>query len=160
MDTLRRPASRAFTLLEVLAVLVILGVFAAVLAPRGSDVGQDLTSAIALLKVRVRYAQMRSINNVSVHGVRSNGSSYWMFYDGDITKKLAFPGVNSNTITLPSGMSMTTFTVSFDSRGVPYADAGATSGNELTAASPAASITVGSRAAAVRIIPGTGYIPD
>ena len=78
MALVRRPRERAFTLLEVLAVLVLIGILAAVFVPRVADMGEDTTSAIELLKVRLRYAQTRSINNTSVHGVRCTGSSYWL----------------------------------------------------------------------------------
>lgn len=151
---------RAFTLIEVMTVLVILGILAAVVLPRMSDMGQDRVSTIELLKVRLRYAQMRSLNNVSVHGVRSTGSSYWLFSDGDIAQRELFPGATSTTIALPAGITMDSFTVSFDTRGVPYIDAAATAGSEMAAGSAAASITVAGTAGAVRITPGTGYVRD
>ncbi|MEW5771890.1 MAG: type II secretion system protein [Thermodesulfobacteriota bacterium] len=170
MVTPRRPVSRArvraphpcgaFTLLEVIAVLILLGVLAAVVLPRVGDMGEDLTSSIELLKTRIRYAQMRSINNVSVHGVHSTGSSYWMFSGGDTANREPFPGMDSDTVTLPSGIGTTAFTVSFDNRGAPYSDAAASAGSELTSGSAAASITVGGKAGAVRITPGTGYVRD
>jgi len=141
-------------------VLVLLVVTAAVVLPRMSDMGEDAVSVAEVLKVRLRYAQMRSLNNLSVHGVHSSGSSYWLFYNGNINNQELFPGATSTTITLPSNVSMDSFTVSFDSRGVPYTNAGATTGNELSAGSTAASITVGGKADAVRITPGTGYVRD
>lgn len=161
----RRPARatgpiRGFTLLEVMVVLVLLGIMALVARPLVTDLGEDEATTIALLKVRLRYAQMRSLNNVSVHGVRCTGGSYWLFNDGDLTSHELFPGASSDTITLPSGVSVTSFTVSFDSRGVPYTDAAATAGSELDSSSAAASITVGSQAGAVRVTPNTGYVPD
>jgi MSHA pilin protein MshC len=150
-DPARAPRRlRAFTLIEVMTVLVLLGILAAVILPRMRDMGQDRVSTIELLKVRLRYAQMRSLNNVSVHGVRSTGSSYWLFSDGDITHRELFPGATSTTITLPAGITMDSFTVSFDTRGAPYTDAAATAGSELAADS----------AAAVRVTPGTGYVRD
>lgn len=165
--TVRNPASdalssrrRGFTLLEMLVVIILLGVLALAALNRNTDLGQDLTTATELLKARIRFAQMRSVNNNSVHGVRSTGSSYWLFYGGDLNNREAFPGQSSNSITLPSGITMDTFTISFDYRGAPYTNAAATAGNELAANSAAASITVGGKTAAVRIVPGTGYIRD
>lgn len=169
MDMLRRssrgPAQapgplRAFTLIETLVVLILLAVLAAVLLPKMSNMGEDQVSVAEVLKVRLRYAQMRSINNVSVHGIRSTGSSYWLFTNGNVNNREMFPGAPSNLISLPSGVTMSAFTVSFDSRGIPYTNAAATAGNELTAASAEASITVGGKAGAVRITPNTGYIRD
>jgi hypothetical protein len=46
----------------VVAILIVLGVLAAVLVPRLADMDEDQTIAIELLKVRIRYAQARSIN--------------------------------------------------------------------------------------------------
>jgi hypothetical protein len=43
-------------------------------------------------------------------------------------QKGAFPGELSTTVTLPSDITMTAFTVSFDTRGVPYSDAEAETG--------------------------------
>jgi MSHA pilin protein MshC len=151
---------RGFTLLEITATLIIVGVLAAMLVTKFADVGEDATSATELLKARLRYTQMRSINNVSVHGIHSTGSSYWIFYNGDTGSHEQFPGESSDTVTLPSGVTMSSFTVSFDSRGIPYTDEAATAGSELTSGSAAASITVGGKAGAVRITPNTGYIPD
>ena len=149
-----------FTLLEVMVVLILFVVLAAAARAKISNMGQDLTATIEQLKVRIRYAQMRSINNVSVHGVTSDGSSYWMFTNGNINNRERFPGANAVTVTLPSGITMDSFTVSFDTRGVPYSDAAATAGSELAGGSAAASITVGGKAAAVRVTPNTGYIRD
>ncbi len=151
---------QGFTLLELLVVVILLGVLAMAALNRNTDMGQDLNSTIELLKTRIRFAQMRSVNNNSVHGVRSTGSSYWLFYDGNLNNREKFPGQGSDTVSLPSGITMDSFTVSFDYRGAPYTDAAATTGSELAANSAAASITVGGRAAAVRIVPGTGYIRD
>lgn len=154
-----RPA-RAFTLIEVMVVLAILGVLAAVLLPQVRDLDQDRVAAAELLKVRLRYAQMRSLNNESVYGVRSTGGSYWLFANGNVNNRRAFPGMNSDTVTLPAGLGMDTFTVSFDKRGAPFTNAAAAAGGELAAGDAAASITVGGKAGAVRITPGTGYVPD
>ncbi len=151
---------RAFTLIEVMAVLVLLSILSLMFLPKMSDMDEDAVSVTEVLKTRLRYAQIRSLNNMSVHGVRSTGSSYWLFYNGDLDNRELFPGATSTTITLPAGVSMDAFIVSFDSRGVPYTDAGANAGSELAAGSAAASITVGGKAGAVRITPGTGYIQD
>lgn len=168
MDMPRRSSSRgpaqtpgpvrAFTFIEVLVILILVSILTVALLPKKASMGEDAISVAEVLKTRLRYAQIRSLNNMSVHGICSTGSSYWLFYNGDTGNRERFPGANSNTITLPSNVSMDSFIVSFDSRGVPYTNAGATAGNELVTGSAAASITVGGKAGAVLITPGTGYI--
>lgn len=157
-----RPVRRrtGFTLLEVILVVILLAVLAAVLAPRMTGLDVDQASAVEALKVRLRYAQMRAMAGDSIYGVCSDGAGYWLFSGGDINNRETFPGAEANVILLESGMTMESFTVSFDERGTPYTSAAATAGSELLLASAAASISVGGEAAAVRITPQTGYIPD
>lgn len=157
-----RPVRRrtGFTLLEVVLVVILLAVLAAVLAPRLTGLDVNQASAVEALKVRLRYAQMRSMTGNSIYGVCSDGGGYWLFSGGDANSKETFPGADANVIQLESGMTMESFTVSFDERGTPFTDAAATAGSELVPASAAASISVGGQAGAVRITPQTGYIPD
>ncbi len=58
-----------FTLIEVVAVLLVLGILAAFAAVRISDTGQsDLISQVDVIKNHLRYAQNRAMNTGSPVG--------------------------------------------------------------------------------------------
>jgi prepilin-type N-terminal cleavage/methylation domain-containing protein len=145
-----------FTLIEVIFVLILVGILAAVLVMKAGGPDTDAAGEIALVKSRLRYAQTTAMNTYEVWGVRSTGSAYWLFSDGSVASKVPFPGETGDDVAAGAGV-MEAFTIAFDDLGVPYTDAGAT--DPLAAGDPEASLTVAGQAGAVTITPGTGYIP-
>ena len=115
--------NRGFTLIELISVLLIMGIVAAVVVSRVGTSNNEVIAQIEVVKSHLRYAQSRAMNSELIWGIRFNGSSYWLFKDGDITKKVTFPGEDSDTVNMSSGMSVGTEIVSFDSWGKPYTDA-------------------------------------
>ncbi|MFO8090499.1 MAG: prepilin-type N-terminal cleavage/methylation domain-containing protein [Desulfatiglandaceae bacterium] len=145
-----------FTLIEVVVVLILVGVLAAVAVSRVTDTGAAERAAADSLKAHLRQAQGLSLNSDTVWGVQASGGSYHLFYvnvdeDTNTTTVVTqrFPGEDADDIDFPSGVSAT-FTVYFDGWGRPCSDQSCDT--PITSAITA----IGSR---VTITPETGYIP-
>lgn len=124
--------NKGFTLIEAIAVLVIISIIAAVVIARGgSSAEATLKSSAEALKGHIRFAQMRALNSDAPNCAASVGmvitsTSYSMFRITDTcanTTNVVLPGAeNTSAVTLPSGMSVsatpTTFT--FDRWGSPH----------------------------------------
>ena len=116
--------NNGFTLLEVTAVIVLIGIISAVIISTYTYKNTDLVSSVEVLKTDLRYAQLRSMNSESVWGITCAAGNLWLYKDGDIDKKVLLPGEDSDTINLSEkGVSMEGFTVSFNSWGRPCTDA-------------------------------------
>jgi MSHA pilin protein MshC len=112
-----------FTLLELLAVIVVLSIISAVAVSRFYFSDSNLEAQTEAIKVYLRYARARSMNTESVWGLRCNGTDLWLYLDGDITSKILLPGEDGVDVNLAEkGISMDAFTVSFNSRGKPCTD--------------------------------------
>lgn len=118
--------SKGFTMIEIVAVLIILGIIAAVAISRGLSVN-DVTaqSEVETLKGHLRFAQSRAMNELSPvkWGIQANGSSYTLVrnLNGDNTtfdSPSHLPGESSaiHTTTLSGAGSGT---VLFDDWGNP-----------------------------------------
>jgi prepilin-type N-terminal cleavage/methylation domain-containing protein len=161
--------NRGFTLIEAIAVLVIMSIIAAVVISRGdSSATATIKSSAEALKGHIRFAQMRALNSdapdcAASVGMTVSGSSYSMFrITGSTgcgtTENVVLPGAqNSSGVTLPSGMtvSATPSTFSFDRWGRPHPDAIG------TAASVDIPLTVSyaGMSESVTITRNTGYVP-
>jgi prepilin-type N-terminal cleavage/methylation domain-containing protein len=154
---------RGFTTIEVIAVLIIIGVLAAVIVARyWSTSPYTVRSVAEELKDHLRYAQTRAMNSNVIWGVNFvSTTQYTIFKDGDTSHTVTPPGVDSNTVSLSSrGASLGGIAagdvVSFDDWGKPYTNAAGT-----TAQSGTRSITVsgGGQTATIQITQNTGYIP-
>lgn len=108
---------RGFTLVEILAVFLVIAVVAASVLFRQSTGSADLISSADRLKTHLRYAQSRSMNSDVIWGIVFSGGTYSL--TRDITGTLAtepLPGEGTDTVSLPVSV---TGTVSFDSWGRP-----------------------------------------
>ena len=143
-------SARGFTLIEAVAVLILLGILAAVAIARVADNDADERAAADKLKVHLRYAQMRAMNHADIWGVEATGGSYFLFYGGDINNKARFSGGEDLSISFPSGISAS-FTVSFDEWGRPYSVPNPSEGDDTTTIT----IDIGS---GITITQETGFI--
>jgi len=117
-----------FTLLEVTAVIVLIGIISAVIISTYTYKNTNLVSSVEVLKTDLRYAQLRSMNSESVWGITydtcADGNRLWLYKDGDTDNKVLLPGEDSDTINLSKkGVSMGAFIISFNSWGMPCTDA-------------------------------------
>ena len=145
-----------FTMIEVIAVLVILGILSAVVAVKMSGTSAvDLASQVEAVKGHLRYAQTRAMNsNMVVWGINFNSTtSYYLFQGAEPTTAVQLPGEDSATISLTakkSGLTITPVRVTFNEFGSPC-DA---SGTPLTA-----DATVTTSGGTITITKNTGFIP-
>jgi len=156
LNSKRRHAG--FTLLEMVVVLLILSIVAAVAITKASSFNTyQVTTEAETIKGHLRYAQTRAMDTSTVWGITFASGSYTLFNSITGSNPLV-PGVNSATVTLPAGMSITTGTVSFDTWGTPYTDTGATS-VQNTGGYRSFNLTSGTSTAAIQIRDNTGFIP-
>ena len=108
-----------FTLLEIIAVLVLVGILSAVAVSRFTDADAEDVAAANTLKLHLRYAQLRAMGDTVPWGISFTGNSYELQKNGS-TAPVNLPGENGTTITL-SGLTMSpTTTVTFSAaRGQP-----------------------------------------
>ncbi|WDP90809.1 MAG: type II secretion system protein [Desulfobacter sp.] len=150
-----------FTIVEIVAVLIILGIITAVAVSRVSFNSPDLAAQAEAIKAHVRYAQTRAMAtdldtaNTPTWGIQTNaaGTAYWL-YDRN-NNRVLLPGAEATTITLASlGLtSMTPFNISFNDWGEPFRN------NAILAADLPISINDGSDSEQFTITARTGFIP-
>ncbi len=115
--------NRGFTLMEVIAVLVLMAIFAMLAVSRQPTTDMTLRAGAEVLKSHLRYAQMRAMSSDSGWGIRYQDGQYWLFPQlQGITRQVALPGEPQNSVDLLSrGISVVegNFTLVFDPWGVP-----------------------------------------
>lgn len=150
-----------FTLIEVIAVLIILGILAAVAASRvGGGAATEIQTRTETLKVHLRHAQLRALNSggpsadpPAIWGIRSNGNEYWLFLN-NINAEHRLPGEDADRVNA-GPMTLGTFTIAFDYYGRPLDDPADPAGSLRTG-----DLTIGTGAAQpITITRQTGFIP-
>jgi MSHA pilin protein MshC len=136
-----------FTMIEIIAVLVILGILTAVAAVRMTNTGSyDLASQVEVVKTHLRYAQIRAMNTDARWGIHFTGDSYYLFRE-EQENRVTIPGENSDTVRFSGKGSKLRIekdvTVIFDSFGSP--------GEE--------NITIQTNGGNIVVTPNTGFIP-
>ncbi|HPD56511.1 MAG TPA: hypothetical protein P5294_06300 [Smithellaceae bacterium] len=166
-----KESSKGFTLLELIALFVVIGILAAVAVSRVTNTDVEVITGADTLKMHLRYAQTMAMNSnpnapgdATVWGISCSGTSYWLFNGAN-------PGANiillpeddqyinpDRTINLTKKkINISSFTVYFDNRGIPYSTYPATQwvGTPISVA-PASG---GGSTVTVNITPFTGYVP-
>ncbi len=138
------PTQKGFTLLEVIAILLILGIISAVAVSRMETDSGNLFATRDSLMAHLRLAQMRAMNTTadgdSVWGLRFAGNSqYHLFYcpaasscdPANNARKVVAPGaaaadidLSANQVTL-SGIPFP-FVLAFNRFGTPFGSAALT----------------------------------
>lgn len=141
-----RCTRAGWTLVELLAVFVVLAILVVSVVTRYSGGAEDLAAEAALLRARIRFAQSLAMrNNTDDWTVRLLGSGYALLRNG-AASDIPFPGEANASHLFPTGVSITAGVgdVAFDVQG----SAGAT--DRTIVLNGQQSITVTGR---------TGYVP-
>jgi prepilin-type N-terminal cleavage/methylation domain-containing protein len=149
--------NRGFTLIEIIAVLVLMSIIAAGVLVRGMNTDQiDLIAQTAKIRNQIRYAQAPAMKRSEVWGIKCFANQYWLF-EGNNANSKPLPGEKIDIISLTDlGVGMNAFTVYFDELGVPwkfYDFVKVTTGNPLNITISGASDSV-----TLSITPETGLI--
>jgi len=152
-----------FTLIEVIAVLVIIAIVAAVAISKGISNSQiSAVSEADILKANLRFAQLKAMQEdqnqngtTSYWGIYFSGNAYTL-YNGSTAASINLPSETSSTHTFSGGVTAVSPSpnpVSFNDWGSPVD----TSGNPLSA-SLTITLNSGSHTAQVTVTQNTGFI--
>ncbi|WP_045216573.1 type II secretion system protein [Desulfonatronovibrio magnus] len=142
---------KGFTLLEVVAVLIILGIIAAVAVSRYQDTGADDLAAANTLKAHLRYAQLRAMGDIVAWGIEIEANKYTLVRDNGSVPNL--PGENSaENNDLDATLSPQDTIMFSAARGRPYLE-----GSDPENFSNPYDISVGNTQT-ITITPETGFI--
>jgi type II secretory pathway pseudopilin PulG len=114
-------------LIEVVAVLLVLGVLSVVVIPKYSTGNAAVVAEVEVFKSCLRYAQARAMGDISTWGIAIDSkSSYSLFTNNPGIKDPVLPGVGSPTRMLPSGVTVSDVgeNIIFDYRGRPVKTTG------------------------------------
>ncbi len=142
---------QGFTMIEVIAVLVIMGILAVVAAVKMSNTSDyDLGSQVEVVKNHLRYAQIRAMNTDSIWGINfTSATTYYLFQGTGSTTPVIIPGEENATVNLVSKKTKLTVTppaggrITFDQYGSPGA----------------ATITINTNGGTITLTQNTGFIP-
>ena len=132
-----KPDNRGFTLIELVAVLIISAIITVVVTYSYTSINADLPNEGEILKSNIRFAKIKALNDAvdnNTWGISftSGGTSYTLVYTENsvTTSPVNLPGecgnnrmvcISSPTHNLPSGMTITGSAVSFNKWGSPGA---------------------------------------
>lgn len=159
--------NHGFTLIEIIAVLVLMSIIAASVLVRGMDTDQiDLMAQVAKIRNHIRYAQAMALKRSDKNwGIKCDGSNAYWFFEGtnpdDSASQLPLPGEKSSQILLADiDVTVDGFELYFDKYGRPYtAYTDETSNTPVSAGNPLAiTISAGSGSVTLSITPETGLI--
>ncbi len=139
-----------FTMIEVISVLVIIGIVAAVVIVRMTNTsGYDLVSQVEVIKGHLRLAQSRAMGSGSPWGINfDTATTYYLFQGSATTTPILLLGEDNVTVSLTAKQSNLSITsvpllVTFDAYGSPGPN----------------TINLGTNAGNITITKNTGFIP-
>lgn len=160
-----KKSQKGFTIIELIATLVLIGILTVVAVSRFINFGAEVVTGEETLKMHIRYAQTKAMNSDddTVWGIRCDGSDYWLFKGTNPDNNIVLlpedeKYLNGNKINLSKKkISVTNFTILFDNRGIPYSEYPGTqwAGTAISVTPASGSGTT----ATINITPFTGYIP-
>lgn len=116
-----------FTLLEIIAVLVVLGLITLTAVMTLDNTDYNLLSQAQAIRQDIRYAQSMAMKTGSVWGVDSNGVSFRAFeMVNNVATDRSFPGKETPVQLSDLGVSLSSFTLYFNGFGQPANAAGNT----------------------------------
>lgn len=143
-----------FTLIEVVAVVVILGIISAVVLTRNATLDGQLQARLSELRAQLRYVQLQAMKSgVAYLDLVCDGTNYWAQYANATT--LMLPGETNSTVSLSGkGIALTSFDLRFDKLGIPY---DGSTGNKLTNATTI-TLTANGTNGTITVSPETGFV--
>ncbi len=168
---------QGFTLIEVIAVIIIIGILSAIVWNRHNSTAAQLYTQTDVLKGHIRYAQTMAMNrtdgplgSVNVWGIKCDGTNYWLFRGTNpdtlgniflLPDDGTYADVNRKLTLSRKGITMTAFTVFFDEQGIPYSAyiSPANAGNKAITTAQVITTSSGSDSRTVTITPLTGFVP-
>lgn len=159
---------KGFTMIEIIAVLVVVAVIAAIVINRAMNTAD--TTRVAqetVIKNHIRFSQASAMKQGAMWGIKCDGTDYWLFRTNapdTVANQIPLPGESNAKIGLATKqITVSAFTVFFDANGRPYvAYTNAITNTPVSAANPL-SITVNSIPASVPVTfgvtPETGFMP-
>jgi prepilin-type N-terminal cleavage/methylation domain-containing protein len=159
-----------FTLIEIIAILVILGILVATAVSRSTNFDAEVFTGADALENHLRYAQTMAMNHnpqagETVWGISCDGSKYGLFQGTDTTNYIRLPDDehyidNDRTINLGrKKITVGSFTVFFDNYGIPYSSYTNSTTNTPLSASLTITVSGGSSSKNITVTPQTGFIP-
>ena len=106
-------------MIEIVAVMVIIGVLMAVAIPKMVDTDADVVSVRDTIRSHIRYAQILAMKSDTGCGVRFDTSQYWIFRNNSPGDQVVFPGGDS-LFSIPSDLGTANEIIYFDSWGSPH----------------------------------------
>ena len=100
----RLQDNSGFTLIEVISVLIILAIIAAVAVTRGMSTQNDLIPQADIVKTHLRFAQMKALNDdVNIWSMAFTSNSYTLSCTGSNcpSSTIQLPSESSNTHNFP-----------------------------------------------------------
>lgn len=150
---------RGFTMMEIIAVLVILGIVAAVIASRFSGPREyDLASQVDVVKNHLRLSQSRAMNAYKACGINFTSATTYYLFDASVpATPIHILGEKTATVDLGSGGKKSALTITSAPQIITFNGFGSpidASGNPVTS-----NVTLVTNAGNVTVTKNTGFIP-
>ena len=116
-----RIDSPGFTMIEVMAVLIVLAVVMTVVLSRTPTIDREDYAQRAIIRAHLRFAQSLAMsNNTERWGISFTANSYTLFQNG-LPASVNLPNDSTSTHNLPTGIAITSGigTIIFDEWGSP-----------------------------------------
>jgi prepilin-type N-terminal cleavage/methylation domain-containing protein len=115
-------SNKGFTLIEIISVLVILAILAAVIVSRIMNTSSESIAAQDVIKSHIKYAQIMAMKSNNVCGILFNKNTYSIFKNNSTKERITLPGNDGTDFTIPQSLGIANETIYFDLWGTPYSN--------------------------------------